>query len=107
MIRLNHAAPHFRPRSSAFYSKKAGQGQLPDLDIKRLHLLLIDLGLLLTAAFKNAVGALKKFTLPLLNHLRMQPAPPLQFGCSFLALQGFQTDLRGEVERMLFPFRYL
>jgi len=57
----------FAPGLQLSFQKGAGQGQLPDLDIKRLHLLLIDLGLLLTAAFKNAVGALKKFTLPILR----------------------------------------
>ena len=72
-----------------------------------LHLLLVNLGLLPTAALEHAGRALEQGTFPLVDHLRMNPDPARQLGGGLLALQGFQRDLRLELGRMLFAFRDL
>jgi hypothetical protein len=42
-----------------------------------------------------------------MDHRRMNPEPARQLSGGFLALQGFQRDLRLELRRMLLAFRHL
>jgi hypothetical protein len=75
--------------------------------VEFLNLLVVDLGLLSTAAFEHAGRALKERTFPLMDHRWMHPEPARQLSGGFLALQGFQCDLRFELRRVLLAFRHL
>src|SRR5690606_28778431 len=95
------------PRTERSLQKRVGHGQLPDLGVQLLHLVLVTLGFPLAAALAHPRRALKKGTFPLVNHRRMNPDPARQLGSSSLTLQGFQSDLRLELRRVLFAFRHL
>src|SRR6056297_4311305 len=89
------------PRLELSGQKIVGHSQLPDLGVQFLHLLLVNLGLLSTAALEHAGRALQQGTFPLMDHRRMHPEPARQLGGGLLALQGFQRDLRLELGSVL------
>jgi len=84
-----------------------GHGQLADLRVQLLHLLLVDLRVLLTAALEHARGAFQQSLRPYVDHRRVNSEPARQFGYRLLALQRLKSSLRTEIRRMLLPSRNL
>ena len=84
-----------------------GHGQLADLRVQLLHLLLVDLRGLLTAALEHARGAFQQSLRLYVDHRWVNAEPARQFGYRLLALQRFQRHLRLELRRMLLPFQHL
>ena len=101
-----HASPAV-PRFELSGKEMVGHGQLADLRVQLLHLLLVDLRGLLTAALEHARGAFQQSLRPYVDHRRVNSESARQFGYRLLALQRLKSSLRTEIRRMLLPSRNL